>query len=236
MLRRLLEKVTQLTGNTMYYPGCLTRFAAPEIEANYKAILDSIGVETITVPEFVCCGSPVINAGYEEDYRQLLEKNKDIFRKYAIKKIITNCPSCYRSFRENFNIPVEHISQTLFKNIHKLDKRWNGEGVCYHDPCHLGRHSGIYKEPRKVLEAIGLKITEMANSKEEAMCCGGGAGLRSNRPGLSAKIARLRMSQCKEKLLITTCTLCYNQLKEAAPEGVRVLEFSEAIINDKQDS
>jgi heterodisulfide reductase subunit D len=189
MLKKLLDRITSLGGNTLYYPGCLTKFAAPDIEANYKSILENLGIDCITIPEFVCCGSPVLNAGYDEDFALLQKKNQELFRKYAVKRIITNCPSCYRIFRERFNMPVEHISQVLFRNIGKLDKRWDGEKACYHDPCHLGRHSGVYKEPRKVLEAVGLKIVERCLLQRTGPCAAvaeqdsGTTGLRC--PGTS---------------------------------------------------
>jgi Fe-S oxidoreductase len=236
MLKKLFQKLTSLGGNTLYYPGCLTKFAAPEIEENYRNLLEGIGIDFITIPEFACCGSPVLNAGYKEDFDNLMQKNREIFERYNVKRIITNCPSCYRMFRENFNMPVEHVSQVLYRNLSKVDKRWNGEKACYHDPCHLGRHSDVYREPRKVLEAAGLRLVEMSTSKDKATCCGGGAGLRNNYPGMSAKIAKIRVSQCREKILITTCTLCWKQLKEAAPEGMKVLEFSEALLYDEPDN
>ncbi|MEM4267980.1 MAG: (Fe-S)-binding protein [Candidatus Woesearchaeota archaeon] len=230
MFSSIIERIKDVFGNTLYYPGCLTRFAAPEIEENYKSILTDIGIGFITIPEFNCCGSPVINAGYLNDFNGLVKKNSELFKKYGVKKIITNCPSCYRVFKENYRLNVEHISQTLYRNLSKLEPTWSGESVCYHDPCHLGRHSGIYNEPRKVLEAIGLKVVEMQSSKDKAICCGGGGGLRTNNPSLAKKIAQNRVMQCKEKMLVTTCCLCYNQLKDVAPEGLKVYEFSELLV------
>jgi Fe-S oxidoreductase len=236
MLKKLFgkfkEKLDSMSGNTLYYPGCLTKFAAPELEENYKTILTDIGVDFISVPEFNCCGSPVANAGYKKDFDGLVEKNKALFKKYGVKRIITNCPSCYHIFKEEYKMPVEHISQTIFRNIDKLEQKYQDEKICYHDPCHLGRHSGIYKEPRKVLEALGFTVVEMQNSKESSQCCGGGAGLRTNYPEIAAKAAKLRLRQCGEKKLVTTCALCYKQLKENAPSGVEVYEFSELLVKN----
>lgn len=214
-------------GNTLYYPGCLTKFAAPELEENYKRILVKIGVDFITIPEFNCCGSPVLNAGYEKDFKELVKKNKEIFKKYGVKCIITNCPACYNILKEEYSVNVEHISQTLFRNLKKIKPIYQGE-ITYHDPCHLGRYAGIYDEPRKVLEMLGFKVTEMENTKEEALCCGGGAGLKTNYPELANRIAKKRLEQCTTKKLVTACPLCYKHLKENA-KGIEVYELSELL-------
>jgi len=235
MIKRLFRKLSSLGGNTLYHPGCIARFVSPKIEENYKSLLEGIGIEFIMPPEFLCCGSPVINAGYKEDFEQLMQKSRDMCEKHRVRKIITSCPSCYRMFRENMDIEVEHISQTLYRHTDKIEARWNGEKACYHDPCNLGRHSEIYREPRKVLEAAGLRVMEMATSKEKALCCGAGAGVRNNYSSISAEMARRRLSQCKENLIVTTCPLCWQQLKEYAKEGVRVLEFSEALLHEQDN-
>jgi heterodisulfide reductase subunit D len=226
------EKLSSMGGNTLYYPGCLTRFAAQDLEENYKTILTDVGVDFISIPEFNCCGSPAINAGYRKEFDELIEKNKALFKKYGVKRIITNCPSCYRIFKEEYKIPVEHISQTLFKNIDKLEQKYDAEKICYHDPCHLGRHSGIYKEPRKVLEALGFQVVEMAAHKDASQCCGAGAGLKTNYPEIASKAAKQRLLQCREKKLVTTCALCYKHIKENAPVGLEVFEFSELLVKN----
>jgi Fe-S oxidoreductase len=228
MLKRLFELFK--FGNTLYYAGCLTKFAAPELEENYKKILVKLGIDFITTPEFNCCGSPVLNAGYEKDFKQLVNKNREIFNKYSIKRIITNCPACYNILKEEYSINVEHISQTLFRKLRKIKPIYKGE-ITYHDPCHLGRYADIYNEPRKVLEKLGFRVVEMEDTKEKALCCGGGAGLKTNYPELANKIAKKRIGQCKTKKLVTVCPLCYKHLKENA-KGTDVFELSELLTDE----
>ncbi len=80
-----------LGGNTLYYPGCLTKFVAVELKEKYEKILRKLGIDFITLYEFeLCCGSPALKAGYEVDFRKLAEKNLKIFKDHAVKKIITN--------------------------------------------------------------------------------------------------------------------------------------------------
>ncbi|MBS3107892.1 (Fe-S)-binding protein [Candidatus Woesearchaeota archaeon] len=215
-------------GNIAYFPGCLTKHVLPKIEQNYKKILDKMGIDYITI-DLSCCGSPCQNAGYETDFQLLLNKNLADFKKYGVKKIITNCPACYKVLKEQYKLNVEHISTVIWKNIKNFEPNKFDEQISYHDPCHLGRHSGIYEEPRNILKHLGFKIVEMRGNREKALCCGGGAGMKSNFPNESNKIAKLRLEQVKTHKLVTFCPLCYSHLKENA-EDTQVIEFSEVML------
>jgi len=211
-------------GNILYYPGCLTKFVLKQEAENYKKILEKIGVDFIMLPDELCCGSPVLNAGYEQDARKLARKNLEIFKKHNIGKIITNCPACYKTFTNygemlpDWNIKAEHITITILEYLKNKNIKFNiYRKATYHDPCHLGRHSGIYQEPREILERLGYEIIEMKNNKKEAFCCGGGAGLKANNPKLADKISRERIKQAKAigvDKIITTCPLCFSHLEE----------------------
>jgi Fe-S oxidoreductase len=229
-------------GNTIYYPGCLTKFVAKDLGENYKKILKKIGVDFIELKDLeVCCGSPVLSAGYKEDAKNLAEKNYNVFKEHGVNKIITSCPACFRTFSKEYpnlisrwDIQAEHITQTILNAIKKGKIKFKKESgkVTYHDPCHLGRYANIYEEPREIIKAIGFEIVEMKLSREKSFCCGGGGGLRSNYPNESKEIAKERIRQAEEtgtKILVTTCPLCYLQLKEAA-KGIKVLELSEIIL------
>lgn len=226
MFRNILDKLN--FGNTLYYPGCLTHFALPDIERNYDKILRILGTEFIFLPEFNCCGSPVTHAGYKDDFQNLRGKNMDFFKKYGINKIITNCPACFKVL-SGYGLKVEHITQTIWGKIGKI-KAKHDEKITYHDPCHLGRHSGIFDEPRDILKAIGFEVIELHENKEGSMCCGAGGGLKTNYPGLSNKLACNVLKRVKTKKLVTPCPMCYAHFKENAPKGLQVLEFSEVLL------
>lgn len=221
-------------GNVLYYPGCLTRFVLKQEAENYKKILMKIGVEFIMLPEQICCGSPVLNAGYESEGIKLIRKNLKVFREHNIGKIITNCPACYKTFNEyknllpEWDIEVEFITRAILNYLKKKNIKFKiRERATYHDPCHLGRHSKIYNEPREILELLGYEIIEMPNNRENSLCCGGGAGLKTNNPELADKIAKKRIEQAKHihvSNLITTCPLCFAHLEENS--DIEVLEFS----------
>jgi len=227
--RRIASKLS--FGNTLYYPGCLTKFVLPEIESNYKEILNKLGVDFIVIKDEFCCGSPALKAGYKGDFEDLRKKNLEIFKKYGVKKIVCNCPTCAYMFRKYYGIDAEHITRIIArsKKINNYDIEYNEE-VSYHDPCHLGRYLKIYNEPRSILKKLKFKIKEMKNNRENSLCCGGGGGLKSNYPEMADKIAKQRLKQCKTEKLITTCPMCYINLKDNADKKVKVIELSEVLL------
>jgi heterodisulfide reductase subunit D len=120
------------------------------------------------------------------------------------------------------NAKTVHITQLVAELIDsgKLRPEKGIEGsVTYHDPCHLGRHTGIYEEPRKILESIpGIKLVEMERTRDEARCCGAGGGVKTAFPELSQKIADLRVKDAESTgadMLVTSCPFCYQSLKSA---------------------
>jgi Fe-S oxidoreductase len=240
-MMKFLEKI--VGGNVLYYPGCLTKFVAKDIGDRYRKILRKIGIDFIELKDLeACCGSPISSSGYREDVKKLVEKNYKVFKEHAVKKIITSCPACFRMFSQEYSkilskwdIQTEHITQTIANAIKngklKLEKTMS-EKITYHDPCHLGRYSNIYEEPREILRALGNEIVEMKFNKENAFCCGGGGGVKANYPELSKEIAKDRIEQAEEtktKTLVTACPLCYLHLKEASESKIRVMELSEVI-------
>ena len=225
MFKRLLDRF----GNTLYYPGCLTHFAIPEVEENYKEILKKLGIDFITLQEFSCCGSPVLNAGYYKDFGELKEKNLELLKNFGVSRIITSCPACLNTLN-GYGLEVEHISQTVDRRLKKIKRKEEGE-MTYHDPCHLGRKGKVYEEPRNVLRHIGLEVKELDLCRENSRCCGGGGGMKANFPEDANGIAKEMLEEVKTASLVTTCPLCYLHLKENA-SGIEVYEFSEVVKSD----
>jgi len=234
--------------NTLYYPGCLTKFVAKDLLDNYRRILRQMKIDFIELSNIeLCCGSPALKAGYFKNFQGLAEKNLKIFQDHGVTKIITNCPACFMIFKleypkvlgEKWNIEVEHITQTIQNSIKienwklKIGNSGHTGPVTYHDPCHLGRQMGVYDEPREIIKKLGYDIKEMTLNKIESYCCGGGGGVQSNEPELSKRIASDRLRQAEETgapILITSCPLCYMNLKDSAQQ-IEVKELSQ-LFND----
>lgn len=237
---RLWGKLKQMLtgGNVLYYPGCLTHFVYPDIENNYKKILNMLDVDFIFIPEFSCCGSPVLSAGYKPDFEDLKETNRIFLKRYGVKKIITSCPACYVMLKNEYGLEVEHITETIMNNIDKIDPKLamdvEGNRVTYHDPCHLGRKGQIFNQPRKIIKSLGLDVIELPCSGKDSLCCGAGGGLRNNNPELSKDIAKSRLKLCMTKSLVTTCPMCYTQFMDQAKD-IKVLEFSQLLLGKVMD-
>lgn len=216
--------------NILYYPGCVTKFVLPEIQGKYGAILKKLGIGFIMLKDIeLCCGSPVMRAGYREEFEELKKKNLRIFNEHGVSKIITNCPGCAHMFKEEYGLNAEHISQVLAKNKEKISKRnFKWEVMAYHDPCHLGRYFGVYNEPREILKLQSIDVEEFKENKENSMCCGAGGGLRGNFSAVALEIAKKRISQSKSGKIITTCPMCYLHLKQSS-KSKEVIEFSEVL-------
>ncbi len=222
----------------LYYPGCLTKGVLKEEFENYKEIFNRLGIDFVMLSDSEnCCGLPVLNAGYRKDAKKLCEKNLKLFKEKGIDKIVTNCPSCLHMFGEvypklvrEWDISVEHASVVVLRGLKKKRIRWkDNEGdrevVAYHDPCHLGRYSGVYDEPREVVEILGGKILESRFAREKSLCCGGGGGVRANFPELAKDVAEERVKSFDKnvKKIISPCGLCYSNLKSVSDKSV---EFS----------
>jgi len=229
-------------GKTLYYPGCLTKGVLTEQFENYKEIFNKLGIDFVMLSDSeVCCGLPVLNAGYKKDARKLAKKNFDLFKKNGITKILTNCPSCYHTFKEvyptlvrEWDLEVEHATVAILNGLKKKRIRFKGldedrEVVAYHDPCHLGRYSGIYEEPREVIKLLGGKIIEGKMNRENAYCCGGGGGVRANFPELAKDIAKLKVKHISKEVgkIISPCGLCYSNIKSASDKS---MEFSSFVL------
>jgi Fe-S oxidoreductase len=224
----------------LYYPGCLTKGVLKEELENYKEIFNRLGIDFVMLPEKeVCCGLPVLNAGYRKDAKKLAVKNLKLFKKNKIDRIVTNCPSCLHMFGSvypklvrDWDVPVEHATIAVLKGLKRKGIKWNGadedrEVVAYHDPCHLGRYSEIYDEPREVVEVLGGRIIESRFSRGGALCCGGGGGVRANFEELAKDIAKERVKSFDGSVskIISPCGLCYANLESASDKSVEFSSF-----------
>jgi len=207
----------------------MTKYYLSSFFNNYKSLLSDLGINFKTINELNCCGSPLLNAGYQNDFEDIKNKNLKILRKHRINKIITNCPHCYDVFKKHYGIRVEHITQILEKNKYKLVTE-HDEEITYHDPCVLAIKNSIIKEPRAILKQIGFRLVEPFRTKKETFCCGAGGGVKQNSPRIANKIARERLKQLGTNKIVVSCPYCYAHLKENANNKKKIVEISETLI------
>ena len=228
-MKKWLSKL--LGQNTLYYPGCVTQYVLPDTAQRYENLLRRAGINFIVLSgETLCCGSPVKRAGYFDDFEALKRKNLEIFGRFSIGKVITNCPGCYHTLKFDYGLNAYHVTQVLAEQIgNRVNQAdTNRAALTFHDPCHLGRWADIYEEPRQLLSLAGWEIEELPDNREHSLCCGAGGGVKSNFPDLANAIACQRLTQVSNGRLYTACPLCYSHFKENA-QDIEILELSEAL-------
>jgi heterodisulfide reductase subunit D len=193
-----------------------------------------------------CCGSVLLRTGERKTAEEVAEHNIQAFKNAETTKVVTSCSGCYRTLQKDYE---ELLGKQDFEVVHIVDflKKLIDEGklkfpeanikVTYHDPCHLGRHSGIYEAPRDILKSVpGLKLLEMTRNKQNARCCGAGGGVRSAYKELSDGMADTRIKEAEEtgaEVLTSACPFCTFALREAAERNgskIRVLDLPELLV------
>jgi Fe-S oxidoreductase len=226
----------------IYFRGCVIREKLPGIEKVIKQILDKSHINYRILDNEECCGSFLLRTGFKDDALELM---KNRVRDLEGEKILVSCAGCYKTLKNDYKdllgveLDVVHTSQ-LFVDLIKekqLKPKKLSVKVCYHDPCHLGRHSGEYEAPRKVLELI-TSLIEMENIKENSQCCGAGGGVKSAYPEIALKLAKKRIDEALDTdtdVLVTSCSFCRVNLENARDHtkpkhDLEILDLSEIFL------
>jgi Fe-S oxidoreductase len=205
----------------VYFIGCVGSYREDESTLETLELLDRLKVDFTLVDE-VCCSGVLEDVGYDI-IPDLAMKNMDLIFNTGAKTVITGCPYCFRTFNnkpqygelKEKGVKVVHITQFLqdFDFPVSTDKK-----VTYHDPCDLGRHCGIYAEPRNTIGKIAPNFVEMPDNRESALCCGAGGGVRGAFAKNSIAMARRRLEQAEEvgaEIVLTECNSCVHNLSNA---------------------
>jgi len=171
-----------------------------------------------------CCGDQAHKCGGVEVFMNLEATNTELFDSKGVENIIASSPHCMNMFKKHYtgSYKPRHYTQVFNELIEKGKLAPTKEvplKVAYHDPCYLGRHNGIYEEPRKVLQSIpGLEYIEFPRNRRFSLCCGGGGGGIWTEVEKEKRFSVLRLREAQEagaRVIATACPFCMIMFEDA---------------------
>jgi len=242
------ETLTKKThAEVAYFVGCMSSFSptVQDVPAAFAQILQygSIDFGILGENEW-CCGYPLVWAGMRREAEALRKENTKRIADLGVKTAVFSCPSCYHSWKTEYDVDIEilHHSEYILRLIKegKIQLKPLNATVTYHDPCDLGRNSGVYDAPREVIRSIpGLSFTEMRFNREKALCCGGGGDVEVVDENFPGTVAKQLISLAKEtgaSTIVTACQQCkrtmLKTLAKEAPERspLKVVDLAELVL------
>ena len=223
-------------GQVGYFAGCMT-LLTPNTMTAMQRIFEAAHEKVWWADKDggVCCGRPLRLTGETDSAQKMVDYNKALFIKHNITTLVTSCPICLRVLREEYHlegIEVLHHSEYILRLMRqgRLRVSYSAEqSFTYHDPCELGRGSGIYDEPRAVIEAIG-QLLEPEHNRKNAYCCGSSVANTAISDGQQLTIARevaAELDSTGAETVVTACPQC----KKAIVRGSKrkVMDLSEIV-------
>ena len=218
----------------VYFTGCTAGYKQLTLAFATSRVLNKLGIKFAMLGEDEwCCGSALIRTGqaHVNDMMplQVAKHNVEAIMKKGAKKVLFACSGCFRAAKVDWprllgkELPFEvvHITEFLADQIKQGKIKWEksiDKTITYHDPCHLGRHVGVYDAPRYVLTHIpGVNFVEMERIKEFQRCCGAGGGVKAGIPDLADGVAQSRVKdalETKADILSSACPFCKRNLMD----------------------
>jgi len=226
------EYRTSAQSDVLFWVGCSPYFGPIfeysgvqplDITRAAMKILNHSGIEPALLPNERCCGHDMLWTGDVETFSRLAEQNAADIKESGVKKIVFTCPEGYRTFKEDYpkyvkiDCELQHITEAVAEAIKKDSLSFTEiqKKVTYQDPCRLGRHLGVFDEPREVLQAIpGIELVEMTHNREESICCGTSAFTNCDLYSKQIRVERLLEAKATgAECLITSCPKCQVHFK-----------------------
>ncbi len=218
-------KAFNAIGRVAYFGGCMSHLT-PGITESMQTIFKAVGQKYWFMDEdrSICCGRPLLQQGFNNQAAELRRKNTELILNSGAQMLITSCPICYQSFKNEYKLPIPVLHHTEYINRllrdGKLHVQKSDLKVTYHDPCELGRGCGIYKEPRNILKAV-TTLLKTKNEKEKSLCCGmnlGNTVITLEQQTRIRNAAIDNLLQPNPDVIVTACPMC----KKAFKHGLAV--------------
>jgi len=214
----------------IYYVGCAAALEdrSMKIAVAMGKILKTAGVSfAVLGPEETCCGEPARRLGNEYLFQMQATKNIELFKKYNAKKIVTTCPHCFNTIKNEYTqfggeFEVVHHTQFIAELLKqgKIKPALMRDGkLTYHDSCYLGRHNDIYEAPRQILASVSpSRLLEMKRVRRNGFCCGAGGGRYWMEERIGKRISEERIEhaiETKADIVAAACPYCLQMFEDA---------------------
>lgn len=236
--------------DVLFWVGCAGAFddRNKKISKDLVKILHAANVKFgILGTEENCTGDSARRAGNEYLFQMLAETNVETLKKYKFKRILTQCPHCLNTLKNEYpqfdgNYEVVHHTEFIQELIDqgKLKLKSNGmsgKSITYHDSCYLGRHNDIYEAPREVIKSVpGTNLKEMPRNHNNGFCCGAGGARMWMEENTGTRINLNRVEeaiQVEPDVVATACPFCMTMiddgLKDKEQENIKALDIAEIV-------
>jgi len=214
--------------DVVYFAGCMSHLS-PTISRSMEKIFKAAKVNYLFLDkdESVCCGRPLKLSGQFEAAKKLVENNRQQIIASGAKTLVTSCPICYKSFKEDYHLDIRVVHHSEYLPELILQKRISvlpsGKKVVFHDPCELGRGSGIYIQPRILLKHFN-NLVPMIQEKENSLCCGGSLGNLSMNPDERCAIQKATseyLNSADAEIIATSCPMCKKSIAQFSDAPVK---------------
>lgn len=235
----------------LFWVGCAGSFdaRAQKVTRAFTRILEHANISfAVLGNEESCTGDPARRAGNEFLFQMSALQNIETFKAYNVKKIVTTCPHCFNTLKNEYpdlgaqDYEVLHHSQYL--NVLLKDERIKVQGgtedLTYHDSCYLGRINGEFDAPREIIQFLQGNIKEMKRSRSNGLCCGAGGAqmFKEDEPGDK----RINMERIEEVIangssrVVANCPFCITMLEDGLKakekqEDIMVMDLAEWIVD-----
>ncbi len=239
--------------DVLFWVGCAGSFddRAKKITKAFVKILNHCNVKfAVLGTEESCTGDPAKRSGNEFLFQMQAMMNIQVMDAYAIKKIVTACPHCFNTLKNEYpelggNYEVIHHTQ-LLEQLFKDGKlkveggHFKGKKITFHDPCYLGRANDVYEAPRMVLEKLDAELVEMKRCKSKGLCCGAGGAQMFKEAEKGNKEVNVERTEdalaVKPNLIATGCPFCNTMMTDGVKnfnkeEEIEVMDIAEMIAN-----
>lgn len=240
-------------GEILFWVGCAGSFDEryKKVTKAFAAIMQKAGVDfRILGTEEKCNGDTARRLGNEYLSQMMMRENIETMNNYGVKKVVTACPHCFHSLKNEFpqfggNYEVTHhtvfIEELIAKGKIQIKEETENHKVTYHDSCYLGRYNNIYDAPRNSLSKVaGLDIVEMKRNKSKGFCCGAGGGrmfLEDDEGGRINEERTREALETKADTIASACPFCMTMMTDGVKhfektDEVAVKDIAEIILEN----